>query len=172
MNSTVWKNIGRFVLLMLLQLLVLNQVYMGGYIMPEIYLLFVLMLPTRMPRVAKLATAFATGLIVDIMAGTLGFHALACTIVAMSRILFADRILTRGEEGGVENPGIRTVAPQYFITYLLLMYAIFFLVLYLTEVLTFRGIADVLIATVASSLVSTLLAIVYQVIFTRKEKNV
>ena len=97
MNSLVWRNIGRFVLLTLLQLLVLNNVYLGGYVMPLLYVLFILMLPTSTGRVPMLLMAFGMGLLMDIMAGSLGFHALACTIVAMMRITFADRILTRGE---------------------------------------------------------------------------
>ena len=55
MNNLVWRNIGRFLLLMLLQLFVLNNVYLGAYVMPMLYLLFILMLPSSsrnciMPR--------------------------------------------------------------------------------------------------------------------------
>ena len=172
MNKLVWRNIGRFVLLMLMQLLVLNYVYLGGYIIPMLYVLFILMLPTSMKRIPMLVVAFATGLVVDIMAGALGFHALACTLLAMMRILFADRILTRGENTVVETPGIRTVTPQYFISYLLLMYGAFYLVYFSTELFGFRGLGGVLLATVLSTLVTTLLAVLYQVVFTKKEETV
>ena len=60
MNRLVWRNIGRFVLLMLLQLLVLNNVYLGGYVMPMLYVLFILMLPTSVGRVPLRLTAFGT----------------------------------------------------------------------------------------------------------------
>ena len=126
MNRLVWRNIGRFVLLMLLQLLVLNNVYLGGYVMPMLYVLFILMLPTSVGRVPLLLTAFGTGLVVDIMAGALGFHALACTVVAMMRITFADRILTRGENVTIETPSVFSVTPQYFISYLLLLTGAFY----------------------------------------------
>ena len=46
MNNLIWRNLGRFALLMALQLLVLNYVYLGGYVMPLLYVLFILMLPT------------------------------------------------------------------------------------------------------------------------------
>ena len=87
MNSLVWRNIGRFVLLMLLQLLVLNYVYLGGYIIPMLYVLFLLMLPTSMGRIPMLLVAFGTGLLIDIMSGVLGFHTLACTTVADSHTI-------------------------------------------------------------------------------------
>ena len=171
MSKLVWKNILRLVVLMLAQLLVFNYVYLGSYIMPMIYVIFILMLPTGMKRIPLLLLAFATGLIYDISTGVLGFHALACTVLAMERILFADRILTRGEPIVVERPTIYTATPQYFVSYLLLMYASFYLVLFVTELFGSRGFGDVLLATILSSLVSTILAVLYQWIFIKKEES-
>lgn len=170
MNNLVWRNIGRFVLLALVQLLVLNNVYLGGYVMPMLYVLFILMLPTSTGRIPMLLIAFGTGLLMDIMAGALGFHALACTVVAMMRILFADRILTRGENVAISNPGIYSVTPQYFISYLMLMLGIFYLLFYLLEIFSFRGFGGVLLATVCSTLVTTLLAVLYQWVFLKREE--
>lgn len=170
MNNLVWRNIGRFVLLALVQLLVLNNVYLGGYVMPMLYVLFILMLPTSTGRIPMLLIAFGTGLLMDIMAGALGFHALACTVVAMMRILFADRILTRGENVAIANPGIYSVTPQYFISYLMLMLGIFYLLFYLLEIFSFRGFGGVLLATVCSTLVTTLLAVLYQLVFLKREE--
>ena len=170
MNNLVWRNIGRFVLLALVQLLVLNNVYLGGYVMPMLYVLFILMLPTSTGRIPMLLIAFGTGLLMDIMAGALDFHALACTVVAMMRILFADRILTRGENVAIANPGIYSVTPQYFISYLMLMLGIFYLLFYLLEIFSFRGFGGVLLATVCSTLVTTLLAVLYQWVFLKREE--
>lgn len=171
MNKTVWRNIGRFALLMLTQLLVLNYVYLGGYIMPMIYVLFILMLPTDTGRVPLLLIAFGTGLIVDIMAGMLGFHTLACTVVAMLRIWFANRILTRGEPVTITTPSIYSVTPQYFIAYLMLMLAAFYLVFYTAELWGFRGFGGVMLATLLSTIVTTLLAVLYQIVFVKKEES-
>lgn len=171
MNKLVWRNIGRFVLLMALQLLVLNNVYLGGYVMPMLYVLFILMLPTSMQRLPLLLTAFGTGLLMDIMAGSLGFHALACTVVAMMRITFANRILTRGEDITIAVPSIFSVTPQYFISYLLLLLGIFYLVFYTVELFGFRGFGGVLLSTACSTIVTTLLAVIYQVVFLKKEEN-
>ena len=171
MNNVIWRNVGRFALLMAMQLLVLNYVYLGGYVMPMLYVLFILMLPTNPGRIPMLLIAFGTGLIVDIMAGMLGFHTLACTVLAMMRILFADRILTRGEPVVIQRPSIYSVTPQYFISYLFLMLGAFYLVFYTTEVFGFRGFGSVLLATLCSTIVTSLLAILYQLIFLKKEES-
>lgn len=169
MNKGVLRIIGRFALLMALQLLVLNHVYLGGYVMPMLYVLFILMLPTDTRRIPMLLMAFGTGLLVDIMNNMLGFHALACIVVAMLRILLANRILTRGEPVSIEIPGIYSVTPQYFISYLMLMFGAFYLVFFTVELFGFRGFGSVLLSTVASTLVTTLLAVLYQYIFLKKE---
>ena len=171
MNNTVWRNIGRFLLLMALQLLVLNFLYLVGYVMPMIYVLFILMLPTDTGRIPMLLIAFGTGILADIMNGTLGFHALACTVVAMLRIWFADRILTRGEPIVITRPSIYSVTPQYFITYLLLMLAAFYLVFFTTELWGFRGFGGVILATICSTLVTAILIVIYQLLFLKKETS-
>lgn len=171
MNNTLWRNIGRFALLMAIQLLVLNYVYLGGYVMPMLYVLFILMLPTDTKRIPMLLIAFLTGLTADIMSGALGFQALACTVVAMLRIWFADRILTRGEPVIISRPSIYSVTPQYFITYLLLMLGVFYLVFYTSELFGFRGFGGVLISTICSTLITATLAVLYQLIFLKKENS-
>lgn len=170
MNKLVWRNIGRFALLLALQLVVLNHVYLGSYIMPMLYVLFILMLPTDMKRIPLLLVAFATGLVMDVMNNMLGFHALACTVVAMLRILFANRILTRGEPIAISTPSIYSVTPQYFISYLMLMYAAYYLVFFLLELFGFMGFGNMILATLLSTLATTLLAVIYQFLFFKKEK--
>lgn len=171
MNNLVWRNIGRFALLMGIQLLVLNHVYLGGYVMPMLYVLFILMLPTNLKPIPMMLIAFGTGLLMDMMNNMLGFHALACTVVALLRGLFADRILTRGEPVVIDRPSVYTVTPQYFISYLMLMLGIYYLVFYTAELFSFRGFGGVILATILSTIVTTLLAALYQVIFIKREKQ-
>ena len=155
-------------LLMAIQLLVLNYVYLGGYVMPMVYVLFILMLPTGMKRIPLLLVAFGTGLLVDVMNNMLGFHAIACTVLAMLRILFADRVLTRGEDNVVEHPSIFSVTPQYFISYLLLMLSIFYFIFFVAEMWGFRSFGGILLAVVCSTVVSALIMVLYLWVFLKK----
>ena len=169
MNKQILRIVGRFVLLLLIQLLVLNNVYLTGYVMPMLYVLAILMLPTDMKRIPMLLAAFSVGLLMDIMSNMLGFHALACTIVAMMRILFADRILTRGEPTIISTPSIYSVSPQYFVIYLLILLAAYYFVFFTLELFGFRNFGSLLIATIASTVTTALLSVLYQFIFLKKE---
>lgn len=168
MSKQVWINLGRLVLLMALQLLVINNINMGGYVMPMIYLLFIIMLPTNLKKVPVLLIAFATGLFIDIMSNALGFHALACTVMAMAKIMAGNKILTRGEPVAISTPGLFSVAPVQFITYSLFLLGTFYLVFFIAEMWGFRGFGSMLLATIASTLATTALIVVYQLIFLTK----
>lgn len=171
MNRKNWRIVGRFALLILIQLLVLNNVPLNAY-MPRLYLylLAILMLPTDMKRIPMLLTAFGTGLLMDIMdTSPLGFQALACSIVVMMRILFVDRILTRGESTVISTPSIYSVSLQYFISYLLILFAAFYLVFFTVGQFGFSKFGGDLMATVASTVATVLLALLYQFIFLKKE---
>ena len=88
MDNIVLRNISRFLLLLLLQVLVLDRIYLGGYISTFLFVLAILMLPTRMGKVPMLLVAFGTGLLVDLFSNRVGMHAFACTLVAFCKILF------------------------------------------------------------------------------------
>lgn len=170
MNSLVIRNILRFCLLVLLQVLVLNNVYLGGYVNPYLFVLFILMLPNDMPKLSLLMLAFAAGLCVDVFSNMLGFHTAACTLVAFCRILFADRILTRGEVAKISMPSIYTVPPQQFIFYLLLLLFIYNFAFFALEMFNFRDFWRILMSTLFSTLATGILSVVYQYIFLRKKQ--
>lgn len=170
-NNPILQNIVRFVALMLLQVVVFNNVSLWGYVIPMVYVLFILMLPTGLGRIPMLLIAFATGLTADIFCNMLGFHACACLVVAMCRILFADKILTRNEAVEIETPSIHVVAPQYFIGYLLLMLMVFYLVFFSLEMFDFRGFWQVLLASMLSTLVTAVIAVLYQIVFLKPKKQ-
>ena len=81
----VLQNIVRFVLLILVQVFVLDNIQFLGYATPMIYVLFILSLPVRFHRGALLILAFVMGLIIDMFSNTMGLHAFASVFVAFLR---------------------------------------------------------------------------------------
>ena len=89
----------------------------------------------------------------------------------MMRIWFADRILTRGEPVTIQTPSVYSVTPQYFISYLMLMLAAFYLVFFTAEMFGFRGFGGVLLATICSTIVTTILMVLYQLVFLKRKEE-
>ena len=77
--------LARLILLVLAQVVILNNIQFSGYINPFLYIMFIMMLPVRIPKNVVLLAAFLTGLIVDVFSNTMGMHAAACVLMAYAR---------------------------------------------------------------------------------------
>lgn len=86
MNSSL-KHSLRFVGLLLLQVLVLDNLLLFGFVNPYLYVLFVILLPLNMGKIQSMSLAFLLGLCVDIFSDTGGIHAAACLVAAYLRPL-------------------------------------------------------------------------------------
>jgi len=88
MNKAVLNRIGFFIILVLLQALVLNNINFMGYINPYLYILFILLFPVRTNRTIIIFLGFFIGLCIDIFTDSGGIHAAASVTVAYARPLF------------------------------------------------------------------------------------
>lgn len=169
-NKLMFRNIGRWFLLVLLQVLVFNNINLGGYINPFLYVLFIAMLPTNTGAIPMLVIAFVTGISVDVSTNMLGFHAAACTMVAFLRVVWLDKILLRDNDDAIETPSIYSPSYQQFMIYLFLLVFVFNLTYYVLVVFSLRELFGILISTLLSTVVTWLLAILYQTLFFRKQR--
>ncbi|MDD3744123.1 MAG: rod shape-determining protein MreD, partial [Lentimicrobiaceae bacterium] len=77
MKNNYVKDILRFIVLVAVQVLILNQIDFGGYIDPALYLLFILLLPFEVPGWLLLIASFSLGFCIDIFSHSIGLHAAA-----------------------------------------------------------------------------------------------
>ena len=85
MNNFILKHIIRFIVLITIQILVMNNVLFMGYINPFIYILFLLLLPFDTSRWLILILAFCLGISVDAFQNTMGLHDFSCVLIAYCR---------------------------------------------------------------------------------------
>ena len=85
MTAVVLQNIIRWVLLMTIQVLVFNNIYLGGIFNPYIYVLIILSLPIEISAVAVLFMGFSTGFVLDLFSHTYGMHTMAFTLFGFLR---------------------------------------------------------------------------------------
>lgn len=156
---------------MSLQLFVLDNIYLGGYIIPCLYLLFIAMLPTSMAAIPMMLVAFGTGLIVDVSSNMLGFNVFACTAVAFLRGAWLDKFIRGENDAEVETPSIRTVPYQQYLPYLFLLMLVYNFLYHLLLVFDLRELPSILLTTLLSTIVSWLLALLYQLLLFRKDKK-
>ena len=155
---------------MLVQVLIINNVSLSGFVVPYIYLLFLFMLPTQTGRLPMLLIGFVTGFIMDLFSNLLGFHTFACTAIMFFRILFADRILVRNDHVDIDTPSIYTVSVRQFIFYIAILLALFYLIFFALELFEAHGMGRVLLSTICSTIVTGSIMLLIQVLFLHKKR--
>ncbi len=155
-----------FVGLVLVQVLVLNQIQINGYINPYIYILFVMLLPLNSPRYIVLPLAFILGLTVDVFSNSLGIHAAATTFVAYVRPL-VNRSVSTHDEDRSDYPGMKYNGFSWFLYYTIIMVLLHHSVLFFLEIFTFADFFQTLYRIVLSSLFSIFIIVLSQFVIFR-----
>ena len=161
-------NIARLIILVLIQVLVLNNIQVSGYIVPYVYVLFIMLLPFETPKWLLLLSAFALGISVDMFMQTHGMHAAASVFMAFLRPYILEMSSPRdGYESGTK-PRLFYLGFQWFFRYTaILVFAHHFLLFYI-EVFRFSDFFSTLLRVLLSSLFSVILIMLSQYFVYRK----
>lgn len=120
MNSkTILLNIFRWVILLFVQIFLLRNLIFYNLSTPFIYVLFLLVLPFRIPNLLLFIIAFGTGLTIDTFYDTIGVHTTACVALAFVRILFISVSLNRDAIDEPE-PSLGNMGIKWFSIYMVL----------------------------------------------------
>jgi len=85
MTNSIISNSIRFILLILFQVLLLNNINFLGYINPYLYVLFLILYPFNTPQSLFILVSFFLGLTIDTFEDSGGINAAACVIIAYIR---------------------------------------------------------------------------------------
>ncbi|WP_178983606.1 rod shape-determining protein MreD [Winogradskyella helgolandensis] len=168
MNSVAGKNIVRFVLLLLLQVVICNHIDFLGYVNPYIYIIFIFLFPIREDRLALLLVSFLLGMLVDMFSDSGGVHAAAAVSLAYAR-----PILLKSSFGMLyEHHSIKfsTTDIGSLITYISLGTVIHHFILFSLEIFNISNILLVLKKTLFSSIFTILLSVLIIILFSRNRK--
>ena len=143
-------------MLVLAQVLALNNIQFLGFINPYIYILFILLLPVRLPRGILLLLAFGLGLSIDAFSNTMGMHAFATVLVAFFRNGVI-KLFTSIEEGNNPTPSFYTFGVGAYVKYVVVMVLLHHSALFILESFSFNHLWIVTFKILLSSLVTILL---------------
>ena len=168
MINHIARNAGRFIILVLFQVLVLNNIQFSGFVNPFMYVLFILLLPFETPRWVLLVSGFLLGLSVDIFSNTLGLHASATLFMAFLRPYVLRVISPRdGYETGT-YPRVFYYGITWFLNYAIILVFAHHLFLFYLEVFRFSEFFRTLLRVILSSSFSILFIALSQYIVFRK----
>lgn len=171
MNSLV-KNIVRFLLFILTQVFILNQIPpLHHYVNPYLYFLFILWLPFKISRKGLMVVALLTGLTLDYFMKTPGLHAAPCVLIAYLRPFLINLLISQeGADANYNEPTIKSMGFAPYFTYLSFLTFIHHAFLFLLEALQFGGFLYFIIKTFLSLVISLFLILIVELLFVRKQR--
>lgn len=156
-----------FIVLMLLQILIFNNIPAIGVISPYIYLTFILILPVTMSPTIVLFLAFITGLIIDLSINSLGVHASATVLMAFIRPTILKVLAPRIGYESNNIPILKNFGLTWALKYIIPCVAVHHILLYLCFTFTFDGLGFMFIRMLIN-IVLTVFVIILTEIFVIK----
>jgi rod shape-determining protein MreD len=141
-----------FILLILLQVLLFNNIQFSGYVNPYVYIMFILLLPIEIPSWLLLLLAFGTGLIMDFFSGSPGMHTSATVLAGFVRPNVLRIVSPKdGYESG-SDPSMFIYGFRWFFLYTLLMVLIHHTALFYLEVFRFADFFRTMLRVILSTI--------------------
>lgn len=175
------KYIVQFLLLLLFQVLILNNVNLnwwytdhGGFpvFTPYIYPLFILLLPFETPVWLMLLIGFFSGISVDTFMNTPGMHALPMVVIAYIRMGVLRALLPKNiKEYSEQSPTVRNMGWAPFLTYSAILILVHHALYFTIEIWSLKLWTYTLLKVFASTITTLLLIVVYLLLFGSNAKQ-
>jgi len=159
--NDILQHIIRFFVLTSIQILILNNVQISGYINPFVYILFVMLLPPKMPKAIVLILAFMMGFTIDVFSDSYGVHSSATVLLAFLRPKVLALVSVKGGED-LEAIGIKQLRINRFFTYSSILCLIHHFTLFYLEAFRLNEFFDTFLRALYSSFFSILMILMIE----------
>jgi len=166
-----WRLVWLFVLLVALQVLIINQITLREMINPQLYPLFVLILPIRIKGSILLILSFFLGLTIDMFSDSLATHAAASVFMAFCRPAVLRLVLGPRQMDNQMNPSFRSMGAVSLALYVLILILLHHTMLFFLEIFGFAEFTHTLSRIFLSTFFSFIfLMIAFALLEGRKER--
>lgn len=169
MTITYLHKAGWLVALVLLQALILNNLHIGGYATPFLYIYLILKFEADVPQNRLMLWAFFLGMIVDIFSDTPGLNAASTVLLAFIRPTLL-RLFVPRDLQDTFIPSIRSMGIASFLKYAITAILVHHAVLLLLEAFSFVHLPALLLR-IASSSIFTMLCVLATEMLLQKEQR-
>ncbi len=151
-----------FVLLVLFQGLILNNVEFGGYVVPFLYVVFVLSLPFETPSWMVLVLGFFLGISIDSFSSTMGMHTSATVVMAFCRAYLLKLVEPRGGYEFNSKPNVQDMGVTWYLMYAFILVLLHHLFLFYVESFKITHFFYTFGRAIASTVFTMLLVLIVQ----------
>lgn len=154
------KQFGRYVIVMLLQVLLFDQLQLWGACHPYIYVLCLLMMPITLTHSLSMIIGAVAGLVMDIFCNSLGVHMAACILIMFIRPYLIGAIVNDKDRLN-EQISLRSIGMEALIKYVVILVLVHHLTVFSLAAWSWSHMGFVLLETLISSIVTILIIIGY-----------
>ncbi|MDH6358276.1 rod shape-determining protein MreD [Parabacteroides sp. PF5-9] len=170
MINNIIRSLIYFVMLVLVQVLVLNNIQFLRMATPFLYLYFILKLPFGISRSQLIFASFLIGIVIDAFSNTPGMHAASCTLVGFLCDPFIRFFIGKELTDGT-FPSYRVFGFAGFLRYTLTIVLIHHTTLFLIESFTLFDPLFLILRIFASAVTTTLLICIVEAFNMEPQKS-
>lgn len=159
-----------FLVLVLVQVLILNNIHFLRMATPFLYLYFIIKIPVGTSQTKVVFFSFLIGWVIDMFSNTGGMHAAACTLAGFIRQPLINFFMGKDLAEGL-YPSYRTFGYGGFFRYVLIFVLIHHVALFLIESLTFFDPLFLAVRIAASVITTTLLICIIEAFNIESQKS-
>jgi rod shape-determining protein MreD len=141
-----------FIILMLLQVVLLNNIQFSGYVNPYVYIMFILLLPVEIPSWLLLLLSFGTGMVLDLFSGSPGMHSSATVLAGFLRPYILRIVSPRDGYEARSEPSMLNYGFRWFLAYTVLIVLVHHTALFYLEVFRFADFFRTMLRVLLSTL--------------------
>ncbi len=171
MINTILRYTFIFVVLVLTQVVLLDNIEISRYTVPFLYVLFILVLPFDTPGWLLLLLAFLTGFTIDLFEHTYGLHTAATVLMAWLRPGVLQLIAPRDGYTPNTRPGISDYGLGWFLEYTIPLILVHHLFLFYFEVFTFHHFFSTLLRVLGSTSFTLVLVLLGQLFVLKNRRE-
>tara|TARA_Y100000994_G_scaffold236611_1_gene227390 strand:+ start:1198 stop:1686 length:489 start_codon:yes stop_codon:yes gene_type:complete len=149
-----------------IQIFVLNNIQLSGYINPYYYLIFILYIPSKTSKALTLILSFLIGFSIDIFSQSYGAHAFASVLIGYMKILLLGK--TGKNKEGDELIELKNLSINKFIILASYFIIIHHFTLFFLERFNINEFFSILKMTIPSSIFTLFLLIIHQIFRIKK----
>jgi cell shape-determining protein MreD len=148
-----------------MQVLIIQNINLSGYVILLPYVMIILMLSFETPKLIVLFSSFILGVCIDYFYDSSGLHASACTIMGFARHYVLKYIAPRdGYDVGVK-PTVEDMGIEWFLRYAGTLVLIHHFFLFYLEIFRFSEFFNTLLRIILSSIGTFSLIYLIQFLF-------
>ena len=157
------KQLIRFGVMMVLQVLLVDQVQLYGVCHPYIYVICLLMMPVTLSPKIDMLCGFVAGLLMDVFCNSLGVHMAACTLVMFSRRYILELIVNDVDRLN-EQISWRSLGAEAMIKYTVILVLVHHFTVFMLSAWSWNHFGYVLVETAISGAMTIIFVLGYNIV--------